>query len=69
MFIWSKAFLISRATVIVHAGLAIWLDPFSMVLFNECSAVTVVLCFVLVLCGCVCCYVSKKALPQHLCNY
>ena len=33
MFIVSKALLISRATVIVRAGGAIWLNPFATVLF------------------------------------
>ena len=51
-FIVSKAFLISRATVIVRAGGAIWLNPFATVLFNVCSVVTIVLCFVPVLRGC-----------------
>ena len=32
MFIVSKALLISSATVIVHAGGAIWLNPFATVL-------------------------------------
>ena len=48
MFIVSKALLISSATVIVHAGGTIWLNPFATVLFNVCSAVTsicVVLCW------------------------
>ena len=44
MFIVSKALLISIATVIVHAGGAIWLNPFATVLFNVCSAVTVECC-------------------------
>ena len=44
MFIGSKALLISSATVIVSAGGAIWLNPFAMVLFNVCSAVTVECC-------------------------
>ena len=44
MFIVSKAFLISSATVIVRAGGAIWLNPFAMVFFNVCSAVTVECC-------------------------
>ena len=72
MFIVSKALLISSDTVIVRAGGAIWLNPFAMVLFSVCSAVTVVLCFVPVLHGCVwyvCRYVRKKALLQCLCNY
>ena len=72
MFIVSKALLISSATVIVRAGGAIWLNPLATVLFSVCSAVTVVLCFVPVLHGCVwygCCYVRKKALLQCLCNY
>ena len=41
MFIVWKALLISSATVIVHAGRTIWLNPFATVLFNVCSAVTV----------------------------
>ena len=48
MFIVSKALLISSATVIVRAGGAIWLNHFPTVLFTVCSAVTVVLCIVLV---------------------
>ena len=65
MFIVSKVEHISSATVIVRAGGAIWLNPFSMVLFNVYSAVTVECCFVPMLRGCllyVCCYVRKKAL-------
>ena len=72
MIIVSKALFISSATVIVRAGGALWLNPFATVLFSVCSAVTVVLCFVPVLHGCVwyiCCYVRKKALLQCLCNY
>ena len=41
MFTVSKALLISSATVIIHAGGAIWLNPFATVLFTVCSAVTV----------------------------
>ena len=41
MFIVSNDFLISSATVIVRAGAAIWLNLFATVLFNVCSAVTV----------------------------
>ena len=44
MFIVSKAFLISNATVIVRAEGAIWLNPFTTVLFSVCSAVTVRYC-------------------------
>ena len=44
MFIVSKALLISSATVIVHAGGAIWLNPFATVLFTVSSAVTVECC-------------------------
>ena len=44
MFSVSKALLISSATVIVRAGEAIWLNPFSTVLFNVCSVVTVECC-------------------------
>ena len=49
MFIVSKALLISSASVIVRAGGAIWLNPFAMVLFSVCSAVTTECC---VLCTC-----------------
>ena len=52
MFIVSNVLLISSATVISRAGGAIWLNPFATVLFTVCSAVTVVLCFVPVLRGC-----------------
>ena len=69
----SKALLISSAIVIVRAGGAIWLKPFSMVLFTVCSAVTVECCvFLPVLRVCVwyvCCYVRKKVLLHCLCNY
>ena len=44
MFNLSKALLISSATVIVHAGGAIWLNPFATVLFSVCSALTVECC-------------------------
>ena len=44
MFIVSKVLFISSATVIVCSGGAIWLDPFAMMLFNVCSAVTVECC-------------------------
>ena len=44
MFIVSKALLISSVTVIVRAGVAIWLNSFATVLFNVCSAVTVECC-------------------------
>ena len=44
MFIVSNALLISSATVIVRAGGAIWLNPFAMVLFSVCNAVTVEFC-------------------------
>ena len=44
MFIVSKAFLISSATVVVRTGGAIWLNPFATVLFTVCSAVTVECC-------------------------
>ena len=36
VFIVSKALLISSATVIVHTGGAIWLNPFATVLFSVC---------------------------------
>ena len=64
----SKAFLISHTTVIVCAGGAIWLNPFATVLFSVCSAITVVLCLVPMLHGCVW-YARKKALLPCLCNY
>ena len=38
------ALLISSATVIDRAGGTIWLNPFAMVLFSVCSAVTVECC-------------------------
>ena len=44
MFIVSKALLLSSVTVIVRAGGVIWLNPFGMVLFNVCSAVTIECC-------------------------
>ena len=44
IFIVSKAFLISSATMIVRAGGAIWLKPFATVLFSVSSAVTVECC-------------------------
>ena len=44
MFIVWQASLISSTTVIVRAEGAIWLNPFSTVLFNVCSAVTVEWC-------------------------
>ena len=44
MCIVSKTFLISSVTVIVHAGVAIWLNPFATVLLNVNSAVTVECC-------------------------
>ena len=49
MFIVSKAWLILSATVIVRAGGAIWLNPFSTEVFSVCSAVTVE-CWVLYPC-------------------
>ena len=39
-----KLCLISSATVIVRAVGAIWSNPFAMVLFSVCSAVTVECC-------------------------
>ena len=44
MFIVSKALLIWSATVIVRTGEAIWLNPFTTVLFTVCSAVSVECC-------------------------
>ena len=66
IFIVSKVFLISNATVIV--------SPFATVLINVCSAVTVECCDLYPCCVGVFgmfagCYVRKKALLQCLCNY
>ena len=36
--------IVLKATVIVHTGGAIWLNPFVAVLFSVCSAVTVECC-------------------------
>ena len=44
MFIMSKAWLISSATVIVRAGGVIWLNPSATGLFSVCSDVTVECC-------------------------
>ena len=44
MFVVSKTLLISSATVIVCAGVAIWLNAFAMMLFSVCSGVTVECC-------------------------
>ena len=60
MFIVSKALLISSATVIVRAGGAIWLNPFAMVLFNVCSAVTVECCTRIAWVGLVCLRLCKE---------
>ena len=43
-------FIVSKATVILAHGEAIWLSPFATVLFSVCSAVTAE-CYVL----CPCC--------------
>ena len=53
MFVVSKALLISSATVIVRTGGAIWLNPFAMLLFSACSAVTVKCCVLYPCCICV----------------
>ena len=44
LFIVSKALFISSATAIVLAEGAIWLNPYSTVLFTVCSAVTLYCC-------------------------
>ena len=44
MFIVSKTLLISSATVIVHAGGTIWLNPFDTVLFTVCTSVIIEWC-------------------------
>ena len=56
MSIVSKDFLISNATVIVHAMGAIWLNHFATVLFTVCSAITVEFC-VCVAWVCLVCFV------------
>ena len=67
MFIVSKAYLITSATVIVHAEGALCLNPFATVLFNVCSAVTVECC-VLYLC-CVCVFRMFAVMYGSVCNY
>ena len=54
MFIVSKDLLISSATVIVRAGVDIWLNPFATVLFYVCSSVTVECCVLYSCCVGVC---------------
>ena len=44
MFMVSKALLILSATLNVHEGGTVWLNPFATLLFNVCSAVTVECC-------------------------
>ena len=71
MFIVLKALLILSATVIVHTGGAIWLNPLAMMLFNVCSDITVECCVLYQCCigvWHVCCYRKKKAVLQYLCN-
>ena len=46
--------------MIVRAGGAIWLNPFATVLFNVYSTVTVVLCSVPVLHGCLVCLLLRN---------
>ena len=65
-------YAILSATVIVQTGGAIWLNPFAMVLFNVCSAVTVECC-VLYLC-CVGVFgmfaiMQERRLFSSVCNY
>ena len=70
MLIVSIALLISNATVIVRTGGAIWVNPFSTVLFTVCSSVTVECCVctrIAWVCL-VCLLARKKALLQCLCN-
>ena len=65
MLIVSKALLILSATLLVRTGV-IWLNPFAMVLFYVCSAVTVECCVLYPCCvGVFCMFV----LLQCLCNY
>ena len=62
-----KALFISRATWIVRAWGAIWLNPLATVLFKVCSSVTVECCvltsgaWVSLVCFC---YVTKKLLRR-----
>ena len=51
MFTVLKALLISSATVIFRAWGAVCLNPFSAVLFNVCSVVTVECCVLYPCCG------------------
>ena len=44
LFIMSKALLMWSATVVVRTGETIWLNPFTRVLFNVSSAITVECC-------------------------
>ena len=44
MYVYCVESLILSATVIACAGGVIWLNPFSTVLFNVCSAITVECC-------------------------
>ena len=66
MFIVSKALLISSATVIVRAGGAIWLNPFAMVLFSVCSAVTVECCVAWARLVCLLLYKEEGSSPVSL---
>ena len=54
MFIVPNALLITSATVLVRAGVAIRLNPFATVLFTVCSAVTVECCVLYPCCVGVC---------------
>ena len=50
MFILSKVFIISSATMFIRAGGVIWFNPFATVLFTVCSAVTVECCVLYTCC-------------------
>ena len=65
---WVKSFAHIKCYSYCSRMGGMWLNPFATVLFTLCNAVTVVLCFVLVLCGCFCGYVRKKAFSS-VCNY
>ena len=72
MFIVSKALLTWSATVIIRAGGAVWLNPFAVVLFSVCSAITVECCVLYPCCidvfG-VFAVMQGRRLFSNVCNY
>ena len=69
MFIVSNALLILIATASVRAEGAIWLNPFVTLLFNVCSAVTVLYPCCVSVFGMFDVTQRKRALLQYLCTY